>query len=112
VLQKDKGEMPGNLQKQKGKSFFLPPSLPTLNTMYLITSPHFLLFLSLLLLQRINLLKHSGYYVYTICVNIPKLCILPTQCIYVFCMVLRVNSDYFLDCMNHADTACEVGTGF
>ena len=41
----------------------------------------------------INCLKHSGYCVCT-AFSI-KFCALPTQCIYVFCVDLRTNSDYF-----------------
>jgi hypothetical protein len=36
--------------------------------------------------------------VVAVCTNlfdVQKLCILPTQCIYVFHMVLTINSDYF-----------------
>jgi hypothetical protein len=33
--------------------------------------------------------------IYTTCFNTLKLCILPTQCIYVFPMVLTINSDCF-----------------
>ena len=37
------------------------------------------------------------YYGYYMCrqVNIQKLYVLPTLCIYVFCVDLRTNSDYF-----------------
>ena len=52
---------------------------------------------------------HSGHYMYrtvvTICAaqwslyvrqfNIQQYYVLPTQCIYVFCVDLRTNSDYF-----------------
>jgi hypothetical protein len=45
---------------------------------------------------------HSGHYMYrtvaTICTttfNIQQVYVLPTQCIYVFCVDLRTNSDYF-----------------
>ena len=41
-----------------------------------------------------NPLKHSGHYMYRQ-FNIQQFSILPTQCIYVFCMDLRTNSDYF-----------------
>ena len=36
----------------------------------------------------------SGYYMYRQ-FNIQQLYVLPTQCIYVFCVDLRTNSDYF-----------------
>jgi hypothetical protein len=42
----------------------------------------------------LNTLKPNGYYVYHQ-FNIHKLYVLPTQCIYVFCVDLRTNSDYF-----------------
>ena len=37
---------------------------------------------------------HSGHYMYRQC-NIQQFYVLPTQCIYVFCVDLRTNSDYF-----------------
>ena len=37
---------------------------------------------------------HSGHYMYRQ-FNIQQFCVLPTQCIYVFCVDLRTNSDYF-----------------
>jgi hypothetical protein len=42
----------------------------------------------------INRLKPSGYYKYRL-FNIHEFYVLPTQCIYVFCVDLRTNSDYF-----------------
>ena len=48
----------------------------------------------LVLLQRFNPLQHSGYYMYRQ-FNIQQFYVLPTQCIYVFCVDLRTNSDYF-----------------
>ena len=36
----------------------------------------------------------SGHYIYRQ-FNIQQLYVLPTQCIYVFCVDLRTNSDYF-----------------
>jgi hypothetical protein len=42
----------------------------------------------------INPLKLSGYYMYHQ-FNIQKFYVLPTKCIYVFCVDLRTNSDYF-----------------
>ena len=36
----------------------------------------------------------SGHYMYRQ-VNIQQFHVLPTQCIYVFCVDLRTNSDYF-----------------
>ena len=44
--------------------------------------------------KSINYLKPSGQYIYHQ-LNIKKFYILPTQCIYVFCVDLRTNSDYF-----------------
>jgi hypothetical protein len=41
-----------------------------------------------------NPVKYSGYYMYQQ-FNIHKFYVLPTQCIYVFCVDLRTNSDYF-----------------
>ena len=43
----------------------------------------------------INPLKPSGYYMHHQ-FNIRQFYVLPTQCIYVFCVDLRSNSDYFL----------------
>jgi len=37
---------------------------------------------------------HSGHYMY-LQFNIQQLYVQPTQCIYVFCVDLRTNSDYF-----------------
>jgi len=37
----------------------------------------------------------SGHFMYTTSFNIKKFHVLPTQCIYVFCVDLRRNSDYF-----------------
>ena len=37
---------------------------------------------------------HSGHYMYNQ-FNIKRFHVLPTQCIYVFCVDLRTNSDYF-----------------
>ena len=42
----------------------------------------------------INPLKPSGHYMYHQ-FNIQQFYALPTQCIYVFCVDLRTNSDYF-----------------
>jgi len=44
--------------------------------------------------QEIGPLKPSGYYMYHQ-FNIQQFYVLPTQCIYVFCVELRTNSDYF-----------------
>jgi len=46
-----------------------------------------------LLLQRFDPLKASGYYMY-LQFNIQQFYVLPTLCIYVFCVDLRTNSDY------------------
>ena len=42
----------------------------------------------------INPLQPSGHYMYRQ-FNIKQFYVLPTQCIYVFCVDLRTNSDYF-----------------
>ena len=42
----------------------------------------------------INRLKSSGRYIYRQ-FHIQQFYVLPTQCIYVFCVDLRTNSDYF-----------------
>ena len=42
----------------------------------------------------VNPLKSSGYFIYRQ-FNIQQFYVLPTQCIYVFCVDLRTNSDYF-----------------
>jgi len=42
----------------------------------------------------LNTLKPSGHYMYRQ-FNIHKFYVLPTHCIYVFCVDLRTNSDYF-----------------
>jgi hypothetical protein len=49
----------------------------------------------MLAISVINPLRHSGYYVYHQ-FNIQQFYILPTQCIYVFFVDLRANSNYFL----------------
>jgi hypothetical protein len=36
---------------------------------------------------------------YTTCFNIPRLCLLPTQCIFMFHTVLTINSEVFLRSM-------------
>ena len=41
-----------------------------------------------------NHVKHRGHYMYRQ-FNIQQFYVLPTQCIYVFCVDLRTNSDYF-----------------
>jgi len=41
-----------------------------------------------------NSLQPSGHYMYHQ-FNIQQFYVLPTQCIYVFCVDLRTNSDYF-----------------
>jgi hypothetical protein len=40
--------------------------------------------------------SHNSVTTYTTSCNEQNSYILPTRCIYVFCMVLRINSDYFL----------------
>ena len=42
----------------------------------------------------VNPLKPSGHYMYRQ-FNIQQSYVQPTQCIYVFCVDLRTNSDYF-----------------
>jgi len=42
----------------------------------------------------VNHLKPSGHYMYHQ-YNIQQSYVLPAQCIYVFCLDLRTNSDYF-----------------
>ena len=44
--------------------------------------------------QAVNPLQPSGHYTYHQ-LNIQQFHVLPTQCIYVFCVDLRRNSDYF-----------------
>jgi len=48
----------------------------------------------LVFIKNCNPLKPSGYYMYRQ-FNIQQLSVPPTQCIYVFCVDLRTNSDYF-----------------
>jgi hypothetical protein len=43
----------------------------------------------------LQLLKPSWFTLYTNRFNIQQFYVLPTQCIYVFCVDLRTNSDYF-----------------
>jgi len=45
-------------------------------------------------INLVNNLEPSGHYIYHQ-FNIHKLYVLPTHCIYVFCVDLRTNSDYF-----------------
>ena len=45
--------------------------------------------------------EHSGHYMYCQ-FNIQQFYVLPTQCIYVFCVDLRTNSDYFPIHLQHA----------
>jgi len=44
--------------------------------------------------EAVSPLKPSGHYMYHQ-FNIQQFDVLPTQCIYVFCVDLRTNSDYF-----------------
>ena len=44
-------------------------------------------------LEHLNHLKLSGHYIYHQ-FNIQQFYVLPTQCIYVFCVDLRTNSHY------------------
>jgi hypothetical protein len=41
------------------------------------------------------LVRHVVAFICTTRFDIPKFYVLPTQCIYVFCVDLRTNSDYF-----------------
>jgi len=45
--------------------------------------------------KKVDQSKSSGHYMYHQ-FNILQFTILPTQCIYVFCVDMRTNSDYFL----------------
>jgi len=51
----------------------------------------------MVLIKVINTLQPSGFYMYHQ-FNIQLFYVLPTQCIYVFWMYLRTNSDYFIYC--------------
>jgi len=53
-----------------------------------------MLYASAVLIYDIIRLKPSGHYTYRQ-FNINKFHVLPTQCIYVFCVDLKTNSDYF-----------------
>jgi len=44
--------------------------------------------------QGLALRRASGHFIYCL-FNIQQFNVLPTQCIYVFCVDLRTNSDYF-----------------
>jgi len=44
--------------------------------------------------KKLNPLKSSGHYMYRQ-FNIQQFYVLPTRCIYVFCVDLRTKSDYF-----------------
>jgi len=59
------------------------------NTLHCVSVEMFELYQAL-----INPLKPSGHYTHHQ-FNTQQFYILPTQCIYVFCMDLRTNSDYF-----------------
>ena len=48
----------------------------------------------LVFITEIILLQPSGHYMYRQ-FNIQQFYVLPTHCIYVFCVDLRTNSDYF-----------------
>jgi len=43
---------------------------------------------------HVNRVQPSGHYMYRQ-FNVHKLYVLPTQCVYVFCVDMRTNSDYF-----------------
>ena len=55
--------------------------------------PHIARF-TLLTVRKVNPLQPSGHYMYRQ-FNIQQFHVLPTHCIYVFCVDLRTNSDYF-----------------
>jgi hypothetical protein len=64
-----------------------------------------------LLEARLTLKSLSRYYTCTTCFNIPKLCILPAQCICVFHMVLTVNSiNRLVSVVETWCVSCEVQT--
>jgi len=84
-------------------SIYLPPGLSSAHTVYLCVlfgsqnKQRLFPYTTLsdwLLYQRFNPLKPSGLYMYHQ-FNIQQFYVLPTQCIYVFCVNLRTNSDYF-----------------
>jgi hypothetical protein len=58
------------------------------------TLQYIIYFESLSLNDEINILEPSGHYMYHQ-FNIQQFLVLPIQCIYVFCVDLRTNSDYF-----------------
>jgi len=51
--------------------------------------------LKVIIIYQLNTLKSCGHYKYHQ-FNINKFYVLPTQCVYVFCVDLRTNSDYFI----------------
>jgi hypothetical protein len=53
-----------------------------------------LLLLAAIMCIYTNALKSSGHYMYHQ-FNIQQFHVLPTQCIYIYCVDLRTNSDYF-----------------
>ena len=61
--------------------FFLHPVQPSGHYMYRTV-------------VTIRTVPHSGHYIYHQ-INIQQFYVLPTQCIYVFCVDLRTNSDNF-----------------
>ena len=52
------------------------------------------IFMLIFTAQWLLYVPHSGHYMYRQ-FNIKQFYVLPTQCIYVFCVDLRTNSDYF-----------------
>ena len=67
-----------------------------MSTMQLLFLFFDIVILCLLPLIKVNFstLKLSGHYMYRH-FNMQQFYVLPTQCIYVFCVDLRTNSDYF-----------------
>ena len=55
---------------------------------------HMVILKVVIIYQLINSLKSSGQYKYHQ-FNSNQFCVLPTRCVYVFCVDMRTNSDYF-----------------
>ena len=73
--------------------FFLFFFITAVERVYAFTQPH-VKFQNSSDYPSIGHFPHSGYYMYRQ-FNIQQFYVLPTQCIYVFCVDLRTNSDYF-----------------
>jgi hypothetical protein len=65
-------------------------------SLYVLYSGHYMYrsVVTICTAQRSLYIPHSGHYMYHQ-FNIQQFYVLPTQCIYVFCVDLRTNSDYF-----------------